>query len=117
MNTEALTKLVTDALEDVKAKDIAVLDVRDKTTITDVMVIATGTSNRHSKALADSVVQKAKEAGYRPLGVEGESAAEWILVDLLDVVVHIMQPRVRAFYNLEKLWSVDEALATAGSDD
>lgn len=108
MKTEALVELVVDALEDLKAQDIRVIDVREKTPIMDVLVIASGTSSRHVKALADSVVLRAKEANLQPLGIEGEAAAEWVLVDLADVVVHVMLPRVRDFYNLEKLWLAEE---------
>ena len=111
MNTEELTTLVVDALEDLKAVNLHVIDVRDKTSITDVMVIATGTSNRHVKSLADNVVLKAKKAGQQPLGEEGLDAGEWALIDLGDVVVHVMQPEVRDFYQLEKLWATDEQSA------
>ena len=104
MNLEQLIDLVVDALEDVKAVDIRIVDVRGKTAITDIMVIASGTSDRHVKALADNVVIKAKEAGVQPLGVEGQNSRDWVLVDLNDVVVHVMLPEVRDFYNLEKLW-------------
>lgn len=104
MEIEKLKNLVIDALEDIKAADIRVLDVRDKTSITDIMIIATGNSNRQVKALIDSVVVKSKEAGVNVLGIEGVEAGEWALVDLGDVVVHIMQPSIRDFYNLEKLW-------------
>jgi len=97
---------VTEALEDVKARDVTVLDVRQLTDITDVMIIAAGTSNRQIKALAERVIEQAKAAGVPPLGTEGEKQGEWILVDLGDVVVHIMLPRMRAFYQLEKLWSL-----------
>jgi ribosome-associated protein len=107
-SVEQLLALVIAALEDIKAVDIRVIDVCGLTTITDRMVIASGTSTRHVKALADNVVQKCREAGYRALGVEGESDAGWILVDLADVVVHIMLPDVREFYALEKLWSVGD---------
>jgi ribosome-associated protein len=107
MNLEQLIDLVVDALEDVKAVDIRVVDVRGKTAITDIMVIASGTSDRHVKALADNVVIKAKEAGVAPLGVEGQDSRDWVLVDLNDVVVHVMLPQVRDFYNLEKLWLQD----------
>lgn len=108
MEIEQLTHLVIDALEDVKAKDIRTLDVRGKSNVTDVMVIASGTSARQVKSLADRVVEKAKEAGVRALGVEGEREAEWVLVDLGDVVVHVMQPEIRDFYQLEKLWSTED---------
>ena len=108
MQTDELLKLVIDALEDLKAQDVKILDVRGKTSITDVLVIASGTSNRHVQSLADNVVVKAKHAGVQPLGVEGTQVGEWVLVDLNDVVVHVMLPRVRDFYNLEKLWTAEE---------
>lgn len=107
MQADELRDLVVNALEDVKGVDIASLDVRGKTAITDFMVIATGTSDRHVKALADNVLADARKAGVKPLGVEGDRSAEWILIDLNDVVAHIMVRDVRDFYNLEKLWSVD----------
>ncbi|RZV37585.1 MAG: ribosome silencing factor [Chromatiales bacterium] len=106
MNSEALTDLVVEALDDVKAKDIVRLDVRDMTVVTDYMVIASGTSNRHVKALVDNVAEKAKAAGRRPIGIEGEDGGEWVLLDLEDTLVHVMLPKVREFYNLEKLWSI-----------
>ena len=106
MNSEQLCALAVDALEDVKAQDITVLDVREMTAVTDYMVVASGTSNRHVKALVDNVSEKAKAAGHRPIGVEGEDGCEWVLLDLQDALVHVMLPKVREFYNLEKLWSL-----------
>lgn len=104
LNTEQLCDLVIDALEDIKAIDIRVLDVRGKSSVTDIMIVASGNTARQVKALSDNVVVKSKQAGVKPLGVEGEMQGEWALVDLGDVVVHIMQPSIRDFYNLEKLW-------------
>ncbi len=117
MNSQELSELVVDALEEVKAKDIVKLDVRDLTTVTDYMIVASGRSNRHVKALADAVAEKAREAGHRPVGIEGEDGSEWVLLDLQDTLVHVMLPRVREFYNLEKLWSLrpsSDAVATDG---
>ncbi|MEJ2059817.1 MAG: ribosome silencing factor [Gammaproteobacteria bacterium] len=114
MQTDQLVELVCHALEDLKGVDVRILDVRGKTAITDVMVIASGTSTRHVKSLADNVVLKAKEAGVQPIGVEGTQVAEWVLVDLNDVVVHVMLPTVRDFYNLEKLWETEGQAAKPG---
>ena len=111
-----LTEIACAALEDLKATDIRVLDVRKLTTITDQMIIASGRSYRHVRALAYNVVTKAKEDGHRPLGVEGEEEGEWVLVDLGDLIVHVMQPRTRDFYNLEKLWDISEAPAARGGE-
>jgi len=108
MQTDELKHLALQALEDLKGLDIAEYDVRGMTTVTDVMIIASGTSDRHVKSLADAVVIACKKAGAAPLGVEGEREGEWVLVDLGDVVVHVMQPRIREFYALEKLWTVTE---------
>ena len=116
MNSEALTDLVVDALDDVKAKDIVRLDVRDMTAVTDYMVVASGTSNRHVKALVDNVAEKAKAAGHRPIGIEGEDGGEWVLLDLQDTLVHVMLPKVREFYNLEKLWSMGASGGMAATD-
>lgn len=107
METEALKTLAIQALEDLKAVDIKVLDVRGKTSVTDYMIVASGNSNRQVKALADNVIEQAKAAGVRPVGSEGEQASEWILVDLGDVVVHVMHPQTRDFYHLEKLWELE----------
>ncbi|SEQ23163.1 ribosome-associated protein [Ectothiorhodospira magna] len=109
MQTEQLTQIVLQALEDMKAQNVQCLDVRGKTALTDTMVIASGSSNRHVKSLADNVIMKAKAAGVQPLGAEGEREGEWVLVDLDDVVVHVMLPQVRDFYSLEKLWLTDES--------
>jgi ribosome-associated protein len=99
-----LQKAVTTALEDMKAVNVRVLDVRGLTDIADTMVIASGNSDRHVRSIAERVVEKAKEAGYRPLGTEGARDGEWVLVDLQDLIVHVMLPRVREFYGLEHLW-------------
>ena len=106
MTSAVLSELVIGALDELKAQSIKCMDVRHLTTVTDVMVIATGRSDRHVRALADSIVESCKRAGTQPLGVEGQDAGEWVLVDLSDVVVHVMLPRVREFYNLEKLWDI-----------
>jgi ribosome-associated protein len=108
MQIEELRDVVLQALDDMKAKDVVVLDVRGKTSITDIMVVASGTSDRHVKSIAQTVAFKAKQAGEVPLGTEGMEDGEWALVDLNGVVVHVMQPKVRDFYHLERLWSLDE---------
>jgi|SRR5699024_2786542 len=104
MQNEQLVQVIIAALEEVKAKDIVSIDVRDKTSITDFMVIASGASARQVKALADNVLEKVKAQGVKPLGNEGLSAGEWALLDLNDVVVHVMQEETRAYYDLERLW-------------
>jgi ribosome-associated protein len=106
----ALVKLVHAALEDMKAVNIKMMDVRGVTDVADCMVLASGNSDRHVRSIADRVVEKAKAAGFRPLGKEGERDGEWVLVDLNDVIVHVMLPRVREFYALESLWEVPEEL-------
>ena len=116
MNSEQLCDLVVAALEEIKAKDIVKLDVRELTTVTDYMIVASGTSNRHVKALADAVAEKARKAGHRPTGIEGEDGSEWVLLDLQDVLVHVMLPRVREFYNLEKLWLLSPVKDLAAID-
>ncbi|CAL1241658.1 ribosome silencing factor [Candidatus Methylocalor cossyra] len=107
MTTEQLLQLVLSALDDGKGRDIKIIDVRGKTSIADFMVIASGTSERHVKSLAGHVVQEAKKHRIQPLGVEGENLGEWVLVDLGDVIVHVMKPQVREFYQLEKFWYGD----------
>ena len=105
---DVLLKQVALAVEDLKAKDVVEIDVRGKTSVCDYIVIASGTSTRHVKSIADEVVRKVKDLDVLPLGVEGEREAEWVLVDLGDVVVHVMLPRVREFYALERLWTVGD---------
>ncbi len=117
VSDEALRDLVMIALEDSKAVDPVVLDVRGKTGITDFMIIVSGTSNRHLRSIADTVVEHAREHGIRPLGIEGVESAEWILVDLADVVVHAMLPRVRDLYRLERIWGFDEDEADEPAGD
>lgn len=95
------------ALEDAKGQDIVAIDVQKRTDITDRMIIASGTSTRHVASMADRVTEKMKGLGYRPLGTEGKGSGEWVLLDFGDVVVHLMHPQTRDFYNLEKLWSVE----------
>lgn len=104
LSFEQLRDLVTAALEDFKAIDIQHIDVAGQNPLTDMFVIASGSSVRHIKSMADNLIVKAKEAGVQPLGVEGDRQAEWVLVDLNDIIVHLMLPQTRAFYNLEKLW-------------
>jgi ribosome-associated protein len=106
MQTEQLLKLVEDELNDRKAHHVSTLDVRGKTSITDYMVVATATSTRHAKSLCDYVVEKVKQNGLQPLGQEGAGGSDWVLVDLGDVVLHVMTGQAREFYQLEKLWSV-----------
>ena len=102
----ALVKTVIAALDDMKAVNVKVMDVRKVTDVADCMVLASGNSDRHVRSIADKVVEKAKAAGFRPMGMEGERDGEWVLVDLNDVIVHVMLPRVREFYGLEGLWDI-----------
>ena len=102
----SFARLITDTMEDLKAQDVQTLDVRALTTMTDYMIIASGRSDRQVKAIADKVIEAAKTRKIRPLGVEGEKQAEWILIDFGDVIAHVMHPDTREYYQLEKLWSV-----------
>lgn len=117
MLSEDLVKLTIAALEEIKAQDITTIDVREKTSITDFMVIASGTSSRHVKSLVDNVLEKVKEQGVRPIGSEGLDSGEWALLDLGDIVVHVMLPTARQFYDLERLWQgAEQSRAQQGSE-
>lgn len=105
MQGQALQDFVIDKIDDLKGQDIVALDVRGKSSITDCMIICTGTSSRHVASIADHVVQASRAAGMIPFGVEGEQTADWVVVDLGDVMVHVMQEESRHLYELEKLWS------------
>ncbi len=117
MQVEQLRDLVVRVLDDMKAKDIVDIDVRGKTSITDIMVIASGTSDRHVKSMAETVAFQAKEAGEAPLGIEGAEEGEWVLIYLNGVVAHIMLPKVRDFYQLERLWTIDTPKRERGRID
>jgi ribosome-associated protein len=110
-----LQQAVTTALDDMKAVNVRVLDVRGLTDIADTMIIACGNSDRHVRSIAERVVEQAKAAGLRPLGTEGARDGEWVLVDLQDIVVHVMLPRVREFYGLERLWDAAPAPAVVAA--
>lgn len=107
MQPKKMQQLIQQALEDAKGVDIHVLDVRKRADFADYMIIASGTSSRHVSAMADKIIDKLREAGVRPVGVEGEEAGDWVLIDFGDVVAHLMRPPTRAFYDLEKLWGQD----------
>jgi ribosome-associated protein len=102
----ALTRIAVAALADMKAVNVKVLDVRKLTDVTDTMIVATGNSDRHVKSIADRLIERCKAAGHRAYGVEGQREGEWVLVDLQDLIVHVMLPRIREFYGLEKLWDL-----------
>lgn len=116
MDSKKLSQLVVNALDDMKGESITCIDVKKLTEITDYMVIATGRSNTHVKALADAVATKVKEAGVEVVGVEGKMQSEWVLVDVGDVVVHIMMAPVRALYNLEDLWYFQQGEGNGSND-
>lgn len=107
MKAEDLKDFVVEALDDIKAQEVLAINVEGVSNVTDYMVVASGTSNRHAKSCAAKVIEALKEQGIRPIGVEGEEKAEWVLVDLGDVVVHIMLPEVRSFYDVESLWQIN----------
>ena len=109
----SLQAVVIDALGDMKALEVKVLDVRGLTDIADTMIIASGTSDRHVRSVAQKVVEKTKAAGFRPHGVEGQQDSDWVLIDLHEMIVHVMLPRVREFYGLEKLWDMGAAKRVA----
>ena len=106
MQNEELKDLVMDALEEIKGMEIVCLDIREMTDISDFMIVSSGATNRQVKALVDNVVIEAKKAGFIPLGIEGQAEGDWVLIDLTDVIVHVMLPKVRDFYDLERLWSM-----------
>ena len=116
LDSKKLSQLVVNALDDMKGESITCIDVKKLTEITDYMVIATGRSNTHVKALADAVATKVKEAGVEVVGVEGKMQSEWVLVDVGDVVVHIMMAPVRALYNLEDLWNFQQGEGNGSND-
>lgn len=115
MQAEELARVAVDALEDIKAQDIVVMDVRKMSSLFDYVIVASAESTRQTRALVGNLEEKIKALGGRVLGVEGESAGEWVLVDLGDVVVHVMQPAIRAYYNLEQLWGGDSEQAESVS--
>jgi ribosome-associated protein len=104
--SRGVTEIALEAIEDMKAVNLKVVDVRGVTDFADTLIIASGNSDRHVRSIAARVVEKCKAAGHQPLGVEGEREGEWVLVDLQDVIVHVMLPRIREFYGLEKLWDL-----------
>ncbi len=115
LSLEDMKLAVVDALEDIKAFDIHVMDVRAMTAITSYMVVASGNSTRQCKAIADNVREKLKEKGFDTRGVEGEKEGEWVLVDLSDIIVHVMVPATRAYYNIEQLWSESQSRRAASA--
>lgn len=117
LSADQLQEFVVSSLEDFKAVDIQVIDVRGRNPLTDFFVIASGSSSRHVKSMAENLVLKAKQSGFPPLGVEGQRQGDWVLVDLNDIIVHIMRPQTRAFYNLEKLWEASNEVRKEGLNE
>jgi ribosome-associated protein len=115
MEIDQLLSIVLSSLDEGKAHDVKLIDVRGKTNIADYMIVASGTSDRHVKSLAARIVDEVRKHGVRPLGIEGEGTGEWALVDLADIIVHVMLPRTREFYQLEKLWLGDYPPVRAAS--
>jgi ribosome-associated protein len=111
---EELVRLILDTLDDMKAERVVNLDVRHLTSVTDYMVVASGRSDRHVRAIADAILERCEAAGFEALGIEGQEAGEWVLVDLADAIVHVMLPRVREFYNIENLWDMSARDESAG---
>ncbi|NOT84138.1 MAG: ribosome silencing factor [Methylococcaceae bacterium] len=109
METTALLEIIETVLEDKKAQKIMVIDVQGRTSVTDYMVVATGTSNRHIASMGHYVAESVKEKGFKPLGIEGDQGSDWVLVDLGDVILHLMTEQARDYYQLEKLWAVPAA--------
>ncbi len=107
MQTKELLQMVQNVLDEHKGENITILDVEGKTSVTDYMLIATSTSERHAKALSGYVLEKVKKHGLTPLGVEGQQGSDWVLVDLGNIILHVMTTKAREFYQLEKLWSID----------
>lgn len=117
MESSELKQQIVKAIDDAKGRNIRVMDVRGFSDVTDYMVIASGTSSRHVSSMADRVSESLRDQGAKPLGMEGRDTGEWVLIDFGDVIVHIMRPETRDFYNLEKLWGDLDAPAAAGSRD
>ena len=115
LKSDDVAALVAEILDDMKATDIVSIDVRHLTSITDVMIVASGRSDRHLRAIADAVVERCKSAGVPSLGVEGIGSSEWVLIDLADVIVHVMLPKTRDFYEIEKLWDISSPVEAAES--
>lgn len=107
LSPQDLRDLAVAVLEDAKGQDLHIIDLSGRSSFADYMIVASGNSSRHVSAMADRLVLRVKQEGMQPLGVEGMEGGEWVLVDLADVIVHLMQPQTRAFYNLEKLWSAE----------